>query len=155
MQVEIERKFLVRDDSWRKHADNGSVFSQGYLESDPRRCIRVRISGDSAALNIKSAVTPLRRLEYEYAIPLDDARTLLQQVCPGPPVEKTRYRLAYRGHEWEIDVFEGANAGLVVAEIELADEDEHFERPGWLGEEVSHDPRYYNMNLATHPYSQW
>ncbi|UCE76983.1 MAG: CYTH domain-containing protein [Gammaproteobacteria bacterium] len=155
MAIEIERKFLVRDDSWRTQADSGVFYSQGYLSTDPQRCVRVRIAGERAWLNIKSAVSSLRRLEYEYEIPLSDARELLHSACPEPPVEKTRYHVEYHGHVWEVDVFEGANAGLVVAELELADEHEAFPRPAWLGDEVSDDPRYYNMNLAQVPYTQW
>ena len=155
MAIEIERKFLVRDDSWRAQADAGLFYSQGYLSTDPQRCVRVRIAGQRAWLNIKSAVSTLRRLEYEYEIPPGDARELLHSACVQPAVEKTRYRVAHQGHVWELDVFAGANTGLVVAELELADEREPFARPAWLGREVSDDPRYYNMNLAQMPYTQW
>jgi adenylate cyclase len=155
MAIEIERKFLVRDDSWRARADAGAFFSQGYLSSDPKRCIRVRIAADRAWLNIKSAVSGVRRLEYDYEIPVADAREMLHSACADPPVEKTRYHVPHGQHVWEVDVFEGANAGLVVAEIELADEQEPFARPAWLGEEVSNDPRYYNMNLSRLPFSRW
>lgn len=155
MATEIERKYLVRDDSWRAQADQGVFYSQGYLSSDPKRSVRVRIAGEQAWLNIKSAVSPLRRLEFEYPIPAVDARELLHSACPTAPVEKIRYHVEHRGHVWEVDVFEGANAGLVVAELELTDEQEAFARPAWLGEEVSDDPRYYNMNLTRAPYTQW
>jgi adenylate cyclase len=155
MAIEIERKFLVRDDSWRAQADGGVFYSQGYLSTDPQRCVRVRIAGQRAWLNIKSAVSSLRRLEYEYEIPRGDANELLRSACAEPAVEKTRYHVAHHGHVWELDVFAGANAGLVVAELELADEQEPFARPAWLGQEVSDDPRYYNMNLAQMPYTQW
>jgi adenylate cyclase len=155
MAIEIERKFLVRDDSWRGQADAGVFYSQGYLSTHPQRCVRVRIAGERAWLNIKSAVSPLRRLEYEYEIPLADARELLHSACPEPPVEKTRYHVEHDGHVWEVDVFAGANAGLVIAELELGDEHEQFATPPWLGQEVSGDARYYNMNLATLPYTQW
>ncbi len=155
MAIEIERKFLVRDDSWRSRADRGICMRQGYLASDPASSVRVRLSGDRACLNIKSATSAIRRLEYDYEIPLAEGREILQQLCKGRCVEKTRYRVEHAGHLWEVDVFEGDNAGLVVAEIELDDEDEVFERPAWLGEEVSDDPRYYNMNLAEHPFSRW
>ena len=155
MAIEIERKFLVRDDSWRTGADSGVFYSQGYLSTDPQRCVRVRIAGQRAWLNIKSAVSTLRRLEYEYEIPPGDARELLHSACVQPAVEKTRYHVAHQGHVWELDVFAGANTGLVVAELELADEQEPFARPAWLGQEVSDDPRYYNMNLAQMPYTQW
>ncbi len=155
MAIEIERKFLVRDDSWRAQADGGVFYSQGYLSTDPQRCVRVRIAGQRAWLNIKSAVSSLRRLEYEYEIPLSDARELLHSACLQPPVQKTRYHVEHHGQVWEVDVFEGANSGLVVAELELSDEHQPFARPAWLGEEVSDDPRYYNMNLARVPYTQW
>jgi adenylate cyclase len=156
MAVEIERKFLVRDDSWRDAADSGVFLSQGYLNSDPRRCVRVRIAAQQAWLNIKSAVSALRRLEYEYEIPLDEARELLSSACGEPALEKTRFHVpGGDGLVWEVDVFAGANAGLVVAEIELTDERQAFARPAWLGEEVSDDPRYYNMSLAAVPFSRW
>lgn len=148
MAIEIERKFLVRDESWRDEADEGTAYCQGYLASDPSSSVRVRVAGDKAWLNIKSATTALRRLEYDYEIPVEEAREILQQLCAHARLEKTRHLLTHAGHTWEIDVFEGDNAGLVIAEIELQDESETFERPPWLGEEVSYDPRYYNMNLA-------
>ncbi|MCO6411148.1 MAG: CYTH domain-containing protein [Thiogranum sp.] len=155
MAIEIERKYLVKDDSWRENADAGVFYSQGYISSDPRSSVRVRVAGQHAWLNIKSAATPIRRLEFEYPIPLHDAREILEKLCADPPVEKVRYHVHHAGRVWEVDVFEGANAGLVVAEIELDDEQERFDSPPWLGDEVSHDPRYYNMNLARLPYSRW
>ena len=155
MAIEIERKFLVKDESWRVHAEAGVFYSQGYISSSPRSSVRVRIADHAAWLNIKSATTPVRRLEFEYEIPLDDARELLDRLCTDPPVEKVRYHVEYAGRVWEVDVFEGANAGLVVAEIELDDEQDAFESPPWLGAEVSHDSRYYNMNLARLPFSKW
>jgi len=155
MAIEIERTFLLRDDSWRVQADAGVHYSQGYLSSDPQQCIRVRLAGDRAWLGIKKATSMLRRLEYDYPIPVEDAAELLKEICDDNRIDKTRYRVQHAGHVWEVDVFEGANSGLVVAEIELNDEQETFARPPWLGEEVSHDPRYYNMNLARIPYTQW
>lgn len=155
MGVEIERKFLLANDDWRRAADSGLRLRQGYLSGDVRCSVRVRIAGDAAFLGVKSAASALRRLEFEYAIPMDDAEQLLQYVCLPTQVEKTRYRIPAGRHVWEIDVFEGANTGLVLAEIELEHEDAEFERPGWLGAEVSHDPRYFNMNLALNPFSQW
>jgi len=155
MAIEIERKFLVRDDGWRQQADAGIYYSQGYLSSDPQCCIRVRLAADRAWLNIKKATSEIRRLEYEYPIPLPDARELLEELCPTGRVEKTRYRIPFAAHVWEVDVFENANAGLVVAEVELDDTQEAFESPPWLGKEVSDDRRYYNMNLALLPFSQW
>lgn len=155
MGVEIERKFLLAGDGWRALADDGEHMRQGYLSADTRSSVRVRVVGDNAFLGIKSAASALRRLEFEYPIPLADAYSLLDRVCLPTQVEKTRYRVPFGGHVWEVDVFEGANAGLILAEIELEDENEQFERPAWLGEEVSEDPRYFNMNLAVNPYRQW
>lgn len=155
MAIEIERKFLLGDDSWREQADAGVFYSQGYLASDPLSSVRVRLAGDKAWLNIKKATSAIRRLEYEYPIPVEDAAELLKELCADNCIEKMRYHVTYAGHLWEVDVFEGENAGLVVAEIELTDEQEVFETPSWLGEEVSDDPRYYNMNLAKNPYTQW
>jgi len=155
MGVEIERKFLVSSDDWRLFADAGDHYRQGYLSHDPQRSVRVRIAGERAWLNIKHATSTIRRLEYEYPIPLDDAREMLDRLCSADCVDKVRYHVKHGRHLWEIDVFGGRNAGLVVAEIELDDEDERFDIPDWLGAEVSDDPRYYNMNLAQHPYSTW
>jgi adenylate cyclase len=155
MAIEIERKFLVVDDSWRAQADDGLFLIQGYISTDPKRCVRVRIAGDQAWLNIKSAESSIRRLEYDYPIPPSDARELLRNACTGSPVDKVRYHVPCGDLVWEVDVFEGANAGLVVAEIELAEEQQSFARPQWLGREVSDDPRYYNMNLARAPFSRW
>ncbi len=155
MATEIERKFLVRDDSWQQLADSGTRFSQGYLIGSNEASVRIRIEGETANLNIKSATLGIHRQEYEYPIPLVDAREMLANLCEKPVIDKIRHHLHYGEHEWEIDVFEGDNAGLVVAEIELQDENEAFERPEWLGEEVSHDVRYYNVNLVRHPYKDW
>ncbi|MCK9530679.1 MAG: CYTH domain-containing protein [Gammaproteobacteria bacterium] len=155
MATEIERKFLVISDDWRAAAEPGVHFRQGYLASTGRASVRVRLEGQEANLNIKSATLGVRRSEFEYAIPLDDANEMLDQLCTGGLVEKTRYRVPVDGHVWEVDVFEGVNAGLVVAEIELNHEDEVFERPTWAGAEVSDDPRYYNVYLAEHPYTNW
>lgn len=152
---EVERKFLIRDESWREHADEGQRMRQGYLIGAARASIRVRTAGEQAWLNIKSATLGVERREYEYPVPLADAEEMLAELCERPLIEKVRYELAWGGHTWEIDVFEGENAGLIVAEIELADAEEAFERPPWLGEEVSDDPRYYNVCLIHHPYSQW
>ena len=160
MAIEIERKFLVRDDRWRAAADGGTRLRQGYLNrvSGPeaaRGSVRVRTDGARAFINIKSATLGIRRQEYEYAIPPADAEAMLAGLCVGAVVEKTRYHVTVGAHRWEIDVFAGENAGLTVAEIELQDEVETFERPAWLGEEVSGDPRYYNVCLADHPYTRW
>jgi adenylate cyclase len=155
MATEIERKFLVKDDSWRDLSTNSKQIIQGYLANTERGSIRIRIAGDNASLNIKSMTLGVTRSEYDYAIPTDDARTMLENLCMRPLIEKTRYYVKHGGHTWEIDAFAGANAGLVVAELELQSHDEPFERPPWLGNEVSDDPRYYNVCLIEHPYSSW
>ncbi|MCW8918850.1 MAG: CYTH domain-containing protein [Gammaproteobacteria bacterium] len=155
MATEIERKFLLRNDSWRDGADAGTRFRQGYLIGSERASVRVRIEGARANLNIKSATLGIRRQEYEYPIPLADAEALLDTLCEQPQIEKTRYHVPFGNHLWEVDVFAGANAGLVVAEVELTDEEEAFALPPWAGEEVSHDTRYYNVCLVKHPYSEW
>jgi adenylate cyclase len=155
MAREIERKFLVRDDDWRGQAPTGIRYRQGYLSNDERCSVRVRVGEGEARLNIKSATLGVERIEFEYSIPLADAEELLDKLCRTPLIEKTRYTVQHAGHRWEIDVFAGDNEGLVVAEVELADQDEAFERPSWLGDEVSHDPRYYNVRLLEHPYKDW
>ena len=154
MGEEIERKFLVTDESWRDTAV-GTPFRQGFLSTAPERTVRIRVAGDRCTLTIKSKSVGARRAEYEYAIPLDDARELLDTLCIRPLIEKVRYVLEHGGHTWEVDVFEGDNAGLIVAEVELESEEEAFERPSWLGEEVTHDPRYFNSNLVEHPFKDW
>ncbi len=155
MGVEIERKFLVLDDSWRETAPAGIRYRQGYLGTDPDRSVRVRVSGDRAWLGIKSATVALTRREYEYEIPASDAHAILEELCRKPLIEKTRFVVEHHGHAWEVDVFEGDNVGLIVAEIELKAEDEAFALPAWAGEEVSGDVRYYNQRLSEHPYSRW
>ncbi len=155
MATEIERKFLVRGDGWRALADEGTAIRQGYLSGSERGSVRVRISGGSASLNIKSATLGVRRLEFDYPIPLADAEQMLELLCDGPLIEKIRYRIPAGRHVWEVDLFSGANEGLVVAEIELAHESESFPLPEWIGEEVSHDPRYYNTCLVSNPYREW
>ena len=160
MATEIERKFLLVNEDWRAEADAGVVMRQGYLtsflpEHAPKSSIRVRIAGDKAYLNIKGATLGVTRVEYEYPIPLADANQMLDSLADGPLIEKTRYHVQHGAHTWEIDVFAGDNQGLVVAEVELAAEDERYERPAWLGDEVSDDPRYYNVCLVNHPFKDW
>lgn len=155
MGVEIERKFLVADDSWREAAPAGVRYRQGYLSTNPGGSVRVRVSGDRAWLNIKSATVGLTRREYEYEIPAADAHAILEELCVKPLIEKTRFIVQHDGHAWEVDVFEGDNAGLVVAEIELGSADEEFTVPEWADEDVSGDVRYYNQRLVEHPYSSW
>ncbi len=152
MAVEIERKFLVTGDEWRRGV--GAHFRQGYLNRDKTRTVRVRIAGDQAFLTIKGVTTGASRLEFEYRIPVDEAQQLLR-LCDGPLVEKIRRVILHEGHSWEVDEFLGDNAGLVVAEIELQAEHEPFTKPAWLGAEVTHDARYFNSSLAISPYCQW
>ena len=155
MALEIERKFLVCHDGWRAQADAGTAYRQGYLVGSKQASVRVRIEGEVARLNIKSATLGVRRQEYEYPIPVEEAKELLETLCEQPQIEKVRYRVQHADHLWEIDVFEGANRGLIVAEVELRSEEESVVLPDWVGEEVSDDPRYYNVCLVKHPYSEW
>jgi CYTH domain-containing protein len=152
VSAEIERKFLVAP-SWQPR-DAGTPYRQGYLSSHPERVVRVRIAGDRAMLTIKGVTTGITRLELEYPIPVEDAAQLLP-LCEQPLIEKRRHIEHLGGKRWEIDIFEGANAGLVIAELELASEAEPFEPPPWLGTEVSGDPRYYNSNLIANPFPKW
>jgi len=161
MGIEIERKFLVAGDAWRDRVGESVRIAQGYLndlravhEGGQKASTRVRIAGDRAFLNIKSAERGASRQEFEYPIPLADAEALLG-LCVGGLVEKTRHHVRHAGFLWEIDEFEGANAGLVVAEIELPAADTAFERPDWAGREVTDALRYYNLALADRPYSTW
>lgn len=154
MGIEIERKFLVNGDRW-KSLGEGVLLRQGYLSSAPERVVRVRVEGESAMLTIKGRSVGATRNEWEYPIPIADAQALLDGLCERPIIEKYRYRIAHDGMMWEVDEFLGENAGLVVAEIELASEDQAFAKPEWVGEEVTHDPRYFNANLLRHPFSTW
>lgn len=154
MGIEIERKFLVSGDGWRSLGE-GVPYLQGYFCSDPVRSVRVRIEGEVAKLTIKSGGMGLVRKEFEYPIPVDEARQMLDELCEPPLIEKLRYTIQWAGKVWEVDEFSGQNADLIVAEIELSDPSELFEHPPWLGEEVSDDTRYLNSNLARHPYREW
>ena len=154
MGIEIERKFLVTGDAWRVQAAGQTRFSQGYLCRDPARTVRVRIAGEQAFLTIKGATHGATRAEFEYALPLADAQALLA-LCDGPVVEKIRHLCPHEGMTWEVDEFLGANAGLVVAEIELESEGQPFAHPAWLGDEVTGDGRYVNANLAVRPFTGW
>ena len=152
MATEIERKFLVLGTDWR--TEGGTRICQGYLNRDKARTVRVRIAGEQAYLTVKGATQGNTRAEFEYAIPVQDAEQLLA-LCDGPTIDKVRHKIAHGEHVWEVDEFLGQNAGLVVAEIELASEDEAFSKPAWVGREVSDDARYFNSQLATNPYCQW
>ena len=153
MGKEIERKFLVCDEGYR--CAPGEEYRQGYLSSAQARVVRVRTAGGKGFLTIKGPTVGVTRSEFEYEIPCDDANALLDGLCERPLIEKTRYRVPCAGLTWEVDEFHGDNAGLVVAEVELTGEDQAFEKPSWVGEEVSGDPRYFNSNLFKNPYRNW
>lgn len=161
MGIEIERKFLLRDDSWRAQVERSERIAQGYLvgaaalaAGHARASVRVRRTGSEAWLNIKAARLGVERAEYDYAIPPDDADALLATLCDGV-LSKWRHHVTVDGTLFEIDEFLGDNAGLVVAEVELPHADAPFPRPSWLGREVSTLGRYYNVNLVVHPYARW
>jgi CYTH domain-containing protein len=153
MATEIERKFLVTGNNWSK--EDFSDFQQGYLSLDKERTVRIRIADDCAYITIKGINRSATRSEYEYRIPVPDANTILDDLCLHPLIVKRRYRAGYAGNIWEIDVFGGENAGLIVAEIELQHEHQSFEKPDWVGREVTTDKRYYNASLVTKPYNTW
>ncbi|MGQ0699676.1 MAG: CYTH domain-containing protein [Panacagrimonas sp.] len=155
MPLEIERKFLLADDRWRRELTRRCVMRQGYLGGiEGRASMRVRVQQDAAYLNIKAAVIGAARAEYEYGIPLAEAQEILDGLCVGV-IDKTRHYVERDGFIWEIDEFAGDNAGLVVAEIELVDASQGFPRPAWLGREVTDERRYYNHSLALNPYTAW
>ena len=155
MAREIERKFLVNPDRWAPEPGSGVRMRQGYLSLDPARIVRVRRAGTAGALTVKGQLTEHERLEFEYPIPAADADTLLDLLCRRPLIEKTRYRVPWRGRVWDVDVFSGENAGLAVAEIELEAPDAAVELPPWAGREVTDDPRYLNASLIQRPYTRW
>lgn len=154
MAKEIERKFLVNDNSYKKVC-MGILYKQGYLNSNPERTVRVRIADNKGFLTIKDRAIGLTRSEFEYEIPYEDAQQILQDICEKPIIEKTRYKYDYMGYIWEIDEFHGENEGLVIAEIELNNENESFSLPEWVGEEVTHDCRYFNSYLIKNPFQNW
>ena len=155
MAIEIERKFLVKNVLWRDQVISESRMKQGYLSSQGNASIRVRVDGGRALLNIKSVTLGIRRSEFEYEIPLEDGEEILAVIAQQPFIDKTRYKVKCGGHVWDLDVFEGENRGLVVAEVELESEEETFEMPAWAGDEVSEDRRYYNVSLVKNPYTRW
>ncbi|EIM01418.1 CYTH domain protein [Rhodanobacter thiooxydans] len=161
MAIEIERKFLLANDDWRVAVERSESIAQGYLVGAQalraglaHASVRVRLAGERAWLNVKAATAGIARAEFEYPIPVDEAKAMLATLCDGV-LEKTRHYVRVDGTVFEIDEFAGENAGLVVAEIELAAVDAAFPRPSWLGSEVSTQVRYYNVNLIAHPYRQW
>ncbi len=156
MGTETERKFLVVSGEWRKNA-KGTLYVQGYISTEKDRTVRVRIAGEEGFITIKGApdASGISRSEFEYKIPKADAQQMLDTLCHGTKVEKTRYKIPFAGLTWEVDEFKGANAGLIVAEVELPSADHPVTLPPWAGAEVSHDGRYANASLSKIPYSQW
>ena len=155
MVKEIERKFLVNGNEWRNQA-NGILYRQGYLSTNIKRAVRIRTVGEEKAfLTIKALEQGAVRSEYEYEIPLPDAVSLLDELCEYPLIEKKRYKINYEGLVWEVDEFFGENEGLIIAEVELSDENQVIAIPDWVGEEVTDDPRYLNANLVKNPYKSW
>lgn len=152
--MEIERKFLTRGQAWKAQA-RGTRCRQGYLNSAKERTVRVRTVEGRGYLTVKGIVIGATRSEYEYEIPVTDAKEMLADLCEKPLIEKNRYRVRVGKFTWEIDEFLGENRGLVVAEVELESEDQAFEKPDWAGEEVTGDPRYFNANLIKKPFTRW
>jgi adenylate cyclase len=154
MGKEIERKFLVKADGWRFLA-KGTSYRQGYLSSAKERTVRIRTIGDKAFLTIKGLTVGATRAEYEYEIPLADCNAMLDTLAEKPIIDKKRYTIPFNGFTWEIDEFFGDNAGLIVAEVEIESEGQSFQKPEWVGEEVTGDPRYFNSSLVKNPYTRW
>jgi len=152
LNTEIERKFLVTGTEWRSAP--GTRIMQGYLSRTKERTVRVRVVGEKAYLTVKGETHGATRAEYEYGIPVSDAIELLS-ICEGPLIQKVRHLVPFAGFNWEVDEFKGENDGLVIAEIELESEGQQFEKPSWVGAEVTDDQRYYNSNLATNPFCNW
>ena len=155
MAKEIEKKFLLKNDQWRDLIKRSRQFVQGYMVGSDKASVRVRLEGEQAFINIKSATLGVVRDEYEYAIPPEDANEILKKLCEKPLISKIRHDVMVGNKKWEIDEFQQENAGLIVAEVELNALDEVFEKPGWIGQEVSDDKRYYNVCLVKMPYSEW
>ncbi len=155
MAIEIEHKFLLTGDQWRNSIRKSTPLRQGYLSNEVKCSVRVRSSADKAWLNIKSVTIGNQRQEFEYEIPLSDAAMMLDTLARKPLIEKTRHLVDYANHTWEIDEFGGDNAGLIVAEVELRSPEEVFERPEWVGKDVTSDLRYYNTRLSKQPYNTW
>lgn len=155
MAFEIERKFLVASDTWRQQAYQRRQIKQAYFCNTEKASMRIRISDQSGFISSKSMTTAIRRHEFEYPVPLHDAEFMLEHMCMGSAIIKTRHLVKLDQHIWEVDEFFGDNEGLLVAEVELAHEDEVFTRPDWLGTEVSDDARYFNMALVNNPFKSW
>lgn len=154
MPQEIERKYLLQGDGWRELA-TGSLYRQGYIRTQDGVTVRVRVVSEQGYLTIKGPSVQCSRLEFEYLIPLEEAEQMLDTLCMEPLIEKTRYKVPWAGLTWEIDEFAGANQGLILAEVELSDVNQDIQLPPWIGQEVSHEPKYYNSNLVDNPFSIW
>jgi CYTH domain-containing protein len=152
MAQEIERKFLVKNDQWRQYEGQTTIYRQGYIYTQNATTVRVRVAGSQGFLTIKGKTSGKTRTEFEYSIPLEEAQEMLDNLCDPPLIEKTRTKLKIGNLTWEIDEFTGENEGLILAEVELDDENQEIEIPEWIGEEVTDDPRYYNANLVKNPY---
>jgi len=155
MGIEIERKFTLKNSNWRQQVQRSERYVQGYLAGNARSSVRVRIAGNKANLNIKSATLGVFRHEYEYEIPLADAEEMLTTLCETPIIDKVRHFIEFENKTWEIDEFNGENKGLIIAEVELNKENEVITLPDWVDEEVSHDPKYYNVSLVKNPFCNW
>jgi adenylate cyclase len=154
MGKEIERKFLVKDDTFKSLA-KGTKYRQGYLNSAKERVVRVRTIDDKGFLTVKGITTGATRVEYEYEIPVADADAMLDELCEKPIIEKSRYKIGIAGLTWEVDEFFGENQGLTVAEVELESEDQPYAKPEWIDDEVTGEPKYFNSNLIKNPYKYW
>jgi CYTH domain-containing protein len=154
MGIEIEKKYLVKGEEWKKEAQ-GKLYKQGYLSSNPDCTVRIRTVEDKGYLTIKGKTSGATRREYEYQISYQDALEMLAELCEKPIIEKVRYKITYQGLIWEVDEFRGENLGLVVAEVELKDENQQIILPAWVDREVTSEQKYYNSNLFKHPYSKW
>ena len=154
MVKEIEKKFLVTDLAWQNQAE-GVFYRQGYLSTDPERTVRIRTMGKQAVMTIKGITTGISRSEFEYTIPLADANRILDEICHKPLIQKNRYTIDFQGQEFVVDMFLAENNGLIIAEVELENEDQNITLPEWIGQEVSHDPKYFNANLVKYPYCDW
>ncbi len=154
MPIEIEKKYLVKDKTYKQLAV-GVSYRQGYLNRDKERTVRIRVAGEEAFITIKGLTRGIERLEFEYPISVVEANEMLTLLCEKPIIEKYRYSFYLDGHEWEVDEFSGDNEGLVIAEVELDTTDELVNLPEWIGEEVTGDPRYYNSSLGVEPFRRW
>ena len=155
MPYEIERKFLIDPSKLPAELPAGYKIKQGYIPTKNSSTVRVRIRNDEAVITLKGPKKNITRLEFEHPIPLDEAEEIITELCEDSYIDKTRYYLNFADHLWEIDVFHGANEGLIVAEVELGSEDEHYEKPEWVTEEVTYDPRYRNSRLLQNPFCNW